>query len=73
MSLAGKLGLLEEEPHSSRTMMLQQLTRFLLRQMTLNYGLMVQNSQPYATDTPRPGVLEEVNTIVLWGARNLAD
>ncbi|KAI1371056.1 PAB-dependent poly(A)-specific ribonuclease subunit PAN2 [Hypoxylon crocopeplum] len=50
---AGKLGLLEEEPHSSRTVMLQQLIRFLLRQMTQNYG-------NYAADSPRPGVFEEL-------------
>ncbi|KAI1397515.1 PAB-dependent poly(A)-specific ribonuclease subunit PAN2 [Hypoxylon fuscum] len=57
---AGKLGLLEEEPHSSRTVMLQQLTRFLLRQMTYNYSLMTQNPQSHSTETPRPGAFEEL-------------
>ncbi|OTB10381.1 hypothetical protein K445DRAFT_322985 [Daldinia sp. EC12] len=57
---AGKLGLLEEEPHASRTVMLQQLARFLLRQMTQNYSLMVQNSHIHSAESPRPGVLEEL-------------
>ncbi|XXG95724.1 poly(A)-specific ribonuclease [Hypoxylon texense] len=57
---AGKLGLLEEEPHSSRTVMLQQLTRFLLRQMAQNYSLIAQNPQSYPTDLTRPGTFEEL-------------
>ncbi|KAI2469613.1 PAB-dependent poly(A)-specific ribonuclease subunit PAN2 [Annulohypoxylon bovei var. microspora] len=57
---AGKLGLLEEEPHASRTVMLQQLTRFLLRQTTQNYSLIAHNTPPYATEPPRPEVFEEL-------------
>ncbi|KAI1777276.1 PAB-dependent poly(A)-specific ribonuclease subunit PAN2 [Hypoxylon cercidicola] len=57
---AGKLGLLEEEPHSSRTVMMQQLIRFLLRQMAQNHSLMAQNPQPYPNDLPRPATFEEL-------------
>ncbi|KAI1387808.1 PAB-dependent poly(A)-specific ribonuclease subunit PAN2 [Hypoxylon trugodes] len=57
---AGKLGLLEEEPHASRTIMMQQLTRFLLRQMTQNYSLMAQNPQSYNSEAHRPGAFEEL-------------
>ncbi|KAF3054959.1 PAB-dependent poly(A)-specific ribonuclease subunit PAN2 [Daldinia childiae] len=56
---AGKLGLLEEEPHASRTVMLQHLARYLLRQMTQNYNLMIQNPHSHSTESPRPGALEE--------------
>ncbi|OTB09293.1 hypothetical protein M426DRAFT_77218 [Hypoxylon sp. CI-4A] len=59
-SEAGKLGLLEEEPHSSRTVMLQQLTRFLLRQMTHNYSLMAHNLHSYTPEAPRPASFEEL-------------
>ncbi|KAI5865927.1 PAB-dependent poly(A)-specific ribonuclease subunit PAN2 [Durotheca rogersii] len=58
-SEAGKLGLLEEEPHSSRTVMLQQLTRFLLRQMAHYHALMTQNVQPFV-ETPNSGAFEEL-------------
>ncbi|KAI6082233.1 PAB-dependent poly(A)-specific ribonuclease subunit PAN2 [Hypoxylon rubiginosum] len=59
-SEAGKLGLLEEEPHSSRTVMLQQLTRFLLRQMSQNYSFMAQTPQSYPTTLPIQGTFEEL-------------
>ncbi|KAI1642325.1 PAB-dependent poly(A)-specific ribonuclease subunit PAN2 [Daldinia loculata] len=57
---AGKLGLLEEEPHASRTVMLQHLARYLLRQMTQNYSLMIQNPHSHSAESPRPGGLEEL-------------
>ncbi|KAI2610550.1 ubiquitin carboxyl-terminal hydrolase-domain-containing protein [Hypoxylon sp. NC1633] len=57
---AGKLGLLEEEPHSSRTVMLQQLARFLLRQMAQNYSLITQSPQTHMTEVPRSGAFEEL-------------
>ncbi|KAI0009250.1 PAB-dependent poly(A)-specific ribonuclease subunit PAN2 [Xylariaceae sp. FL0662B] len=57
---SGQLGLLEEEPHASPTVMLQQLTRFLFRQMATSYNLMVRHSQAYTAETPRPGVFEEL-------------
>ena len=49
-SEAARLGLLEEEPHSSRTAMLQQLTRFLLGRMDQNHRSMF----------PQSGAIEEV-------------
>ncbi|KAI0844665.1 PAB-dependent poly(A)-specific ribonuclease subunit PAN2 [Daldinia vernicosa] len=57
---AGKLGLLEEEPHASRTVMLQHLARYLLRQMTQNYSQMIQNPHSHSAESPRPGALEEL-------------
>ncbi|KAI1336970.1 PAB-dependent poly(A)-specific ribonuclease subunit PAN2 [Xylariaceae sp. FL0016] len=57
---AGKLGLLEEEPHSTRTMMLQQLTRFLLRQMAQNYSVMARSHPVGDAVAPRPTAFEEL-------------
>ncbi|RYP10340.1 hypothetical protein DL765_008150 [Monosporascus sp. GIB2] len=41
---AARLGLLEEEPHASRTAMLQQLTRFLLGRIDQNHRSMFPQS-----------------------------
>ncbi|KAI0477313.1 PAB-dependent poly(A)-specific ribonuclease subunit PAN2 [Xylariaceae sp. FL0804] len=57
---SGKLGLLEEEPHSSRTNMLQQLTRFFLRTMAHNYSVMARGTPPQAAAAPHPGAFEEL-------------
>ncbi|KAI0192050.1 exonuclease [Xylaria flabelliformis] len=59
---SGHLGLLEEEPHGSdRTLMLQQLARFLLKQMSQNYSTMViKNIQSFGADTQSPAAFEEL-------------
>ncbi|KAI3321081.1 PAB-dependent poly(A)-specific ribonuclease subunit PAN2 [Xylariaceae sp. AK1471] len=73
---SGRLGLLEEEPHSSRTVMLQQLTRFLLHQMSQNYSTMAKSYQSFGADSPSPAAFEElfrtsaVNSIRCMNCRN---
>ncbi|KAI0467541.1 PAB-dependent poly(A)-specific ribonuclease subunit PAN2 [Xylaria cf. heliscus] len=59
---SGHLGLLEEEPHGSdRTHMLQQLARFLLKQMSQNYSTMVvKNIQSFGADSQSPAAFEEL-------------
>ncbi|KAJ3552179.1 hypothetical protein NPX13_g11174 [Xylaria arbuscula] len=75
---SGKLGLLEGEPHStSRTLVLQQLARFLLQQMSQNFSTMIlKNRQSFGTDPQPPGAFEElfrtsaVNSIRCMNCRN---
>ncbi|KAI1813850.1 PAB-dependent poly(A)-specific ribonuclease subunit PAN2 [Poronia punctata] len=75
-SESGRLGLLEEEPHDSRTAMLQQLTRFLLHQMSQNYSAMAKNYQSLGADGPSPTAFEElfltftVNSIRCMSCKN---
>ncbi|KAJ8119578.1 hypothetical protein ONZ43_g3499 [Nemania bipapillata] len=59
---SGQLGLREEEPHGAPlTLVLQQLARFLLRQMSQNYSTMVfKNIQSFGTDSQSPAAFEEV-------------
>ncbi|KAH8163511.1 hypothetical protein CIB48_g4741 [Xylaria polymorpha] len=62
---SGHLGLLEEEPHGpDRTLMLQQLARFLLKQMSQNYSTMViKNIQSFGADSQSPAAFEEVGSL----------
>ncbi|KAI5919619.1 PAB-dependent poly(A)-specific ribonuclease subunit PAN2 [Camillea tinctor] len=57
---SAQLGLLEQEPHSSPTIMLQQLTRFLLHQMSQNYSSMASSIQHFGGEAPHPGAIEEL-------------
>ncbi|KAI1129895.1 PAB-dependent poly(A)-specific ribonuclease subunit PAN2 [Nemania abortiva] len=59
---SGHLGLREEEPHGTPlTLVLQQLARFLLRQMSQNYSTMVfKNIQSFGTDSQSPAAFEEL-------------
>ncbi|TRX90839.1 hypothetical protein FHL15_008243 [Xylaria flabelliformis] len=70
--------LLEEEPHGSdRTLMLQQLARFLLKQMSQNYSTMViKNIQSFGADSQSPAAFEEVgslSTVTAYTTPSLTD
>lgn len=75
---SGQLGLREEEPHGAPlSLVLQQLARFLLRQMSQNYSTMVfKNIQSFGTDSESPAAFEElfrtsaINCIRCMNCRN---
>ncbi|GAP92580.2 putative PAB-dependent poly -specific ribonuclease subunit PAN2 [Rosellinia necatrix] len=68
---SGKLGLLEEEPHgSSRTVVLQQLVRFLLRQMSQNYRTMVHENDPQSAAFEELFRTSAVSSIRCMNCRN---
>ncbi|KAI0019137.1 PAB-dependent poly(A)-specific ribonuclease subunit PAN2 [Xylariomycetidae sp. FL0641] len=73
---SAQLGLLEEEPRSPRTTMLQQLTRFLLRQMSQNHNTMARTVPSNVPDAYQSGAFEDlfqtsaINTIRCTNCRS---
>ncbi|KAI1186605.1 PAB-dependent poly(A)-specific ribonuclease subunit PAN2 [Nemania serpens] len=72
-----QLGLLEEPHGTPLTLVVQQLARFLLREMSQNYSTMViKNIQSFGTDSQSPAAFEElfrtsaVNSIRCMNCRN---